>query len=256
MIESFHIIQLCWVPHARWWGGCLSSLLPVDFIPSTPYHLFWDWNLESFFECLETCSHQWQVLLPLTVFGNTSMSPDRWILSSVWPQHSYSHLLVFTLLPWFPFSLSVGDLASVNSIHQWPVIRGWNTMFNLDTSIHIVGHVLVADCVEDFPDWSHFWHATSLIVPVFMRFQLLWLDSSVCQIFLAITEILTHYISSNFMEIMILYISSSWRFSYIYILHDDDHICHIVSCLFMAIVLLCIRAAICICSYMKSCIIV
>ena len=39
-------------------------------------------------------------------------------------------------------------------------------MFNLDTSIHIVGHVLVADCVEDLLDWWHFIYATSLIVPV------------------------------------------------------------------------------------------
>ena len=45
-------------------------------------------------------------------------------------------------------------------------------MFDLDTSIHIVGHVLVAVCVEDFPDWWQLLYATSLIVPVFMRFQL------------------------------------------------------------------------------------
>ena len=74
-------------------------------------------GIYSHFECLETCSHQWQVLSPSTFFGNTSMSPDRWILSSVRPQHIYLHLLVCTLVPWFPFSLSVGDLASVNSIH-------------------------------------------------------------------------------------------------------------------------------------------
>ena len=29
-------------------GGCLNALLPVDFIPSTSDHLFWDWSLESF----------------------------------------------------------------------------------------------------------------------------------------------------------------------------------------------------------------
>ena len=29
-------------------GGCLNSILPVDFIPLTSDHLFWDWNLESF----------------------------------------------------------------------------------------------------------------------------------------------------------------------------------------------------------------
>ena len=33
----------CWMM-----GECLNSLLPVDFIPSTSDHLFWDWSLESF----------------------------------------------------------------------------------------------------------------------------------------------------------------------------------------------------------------
>ena len=28
-------------------GGCLIALLPANFIPSTWYHLLWDWNLES-----------------------------------------------------------------------------------------------------------------------------------------------------------------------------------------------------------------
>ena len=45
-------------------------------------------------------------------------------------------------------------------------------MFDLDTSIHIVGHVLVAVCVEDLLDWWHIIYDASLIVPVFMRFQL------------------------------------------------------------------------------------
>ena len=46
-------------------------------------------------------------------------------------------------------------------------------MFDLDTYIHIVGLVLVAVCVEDLLDWGHLLYATSLIVRVFMRFQLL-----------------------------------------------------------------------------------
>ena len=29
------------------------------------------------------------------------------------------------------------------------------TMFDVDTFIHIVGHVLVAVCVEDLPNWRH-----------------------------------------------------------------------------------------------------
>ena len=45
-------------------------------------------------------------------------------------------------------------------------------MFDLDTFIHIVGHVLIAVCVEEFLDWWHFIYAISLIVQVFMRFQL------------------------------------------------------------------------------------
>ena len=48
-------------------GGCLNAPLPADFIPLTSDHLFWDRNLKSFFECLETCSHQWQVLSPSIV---------------------------------------------------------------------------------------------------------------------------------------------------------------------------------------------
>ena len=101
-------------------------------------------------------------------------------------------------------------------------------MFDLDTSIHIVGHVLVVVCVEYLLDWWHLLYATSLIMPVFMRFHLSWLDSSICQIFPAILEILIHYISSAFMEIMILCISSSWIFWSIYIVRGDEHTCHIL----------------------------
>ena len=39
-------------------------------------------------------------------------------------------------------------------------------------------------------------------------------------------EILIHCISSAIMEIMILCISSSWRF-WLYIVHGDDHLCHL-----------------------------
>ena len=148
--------------------------------------------------------------------GSLAMEIHQWPLiegsSQVFKLNIYSHLLVFTLVPWFPFSLSVGDLASVNGIHQWPVIRRWTTMFDLDTSIHIVGNVLISVCVEDLPDWWHILYAASLIVHVFMRFQLSWLDSSICQMFPTIMEILIHYISLSFMEIMILRIYSSWIF--------------------------------------------
>ena len=192
--------------------GCLNALLPSDFIPLTSDHLFWDRNLESFLSALRLVVMSGRFYRHRQFYGNTSMSPDRWILSSVWPQHIYSHFLVCTLVPWFPFSLLVGDLTSVNGIHQWPVIRRWTTMFDLDTSIHIVGLVLVVVCVEDLPYWWHLIYATSLIMPVFMRFQLSWLYSSLCQTFLAIMEILIYCISSVIMEIMVICISSSWRF--------------------------------------------
>ena len=169
-------------------------------------------GIKSPFECLETCSHQWQVLLPSAVFGNTSMPRDRWILSSVRPQHIYSHLLLCTLVPWFPFSLLVGDLASVNGIHQWPIIRRWTTMFDLDTSIHILGHVLIVVCVEELPDWWHLLYATSFIVPIFMRFHLSWLDSSICQTFPATMEILS-----------VIYLQPLWRsWSFVYLHHGDS----------------------------------
>ena len=98
-------------------------------------------------------------------------------------------------------------------------------MFDLNTVIHIVGHVLVVVYVEDFPDWWHSTYDTSLIMPVFMRFQLSWFDSSVCQISSTIMEILIHCISSASMEILILCISSSWRFwSIIYCTWQWPHI--------------------------------
>ena len=82
---------------------------------------------------------------------------------------------------------------------------------------HLYSHsrtCTIEDCVEDLLDWWNFIYATSLIVPVFMRFQLSWLDSSVCQIFPAI------------MEIMVLCISSSWRsWSYVSLHHGDYDLC-------------------------------
>ena len=102
----------------------------------------------------------------------------------------------------------------------------------------------------------HFIYATSLIVPVFMRFQLSWLDSSICQTFLVIMEILIHCISSAIMEITILCISSSWRFWSMYIVRGDDHLCdilyHAYSCPLYSYVS---GTAICVCTYMQSCII-
>ena len=80
-------------------GGCLNSLLPANFIPSTSDHLFWDWNLEPFLSSLRLAVISGRFSCHRQFFRNTSMSPDRWILSSVRPQHIYSHLLVCTLVP-------------------------------------------------------------------------------------------------------------------------------------------------------------
>ena len=141
-----------------------------------------------------------------------------------------------------PIFISMGDLASVNGIHQWPVIRWWTTMFDLDTSIHTVGHDLVAVCVEYFLYWWHLLYATSLIMPVFMRFHLLWRDSSICQIFPATMEILIYFISSAILEIMVLlYIFIMEILIYVYCTWRWPHMWFHVLCLFMAIVLLCIR---------------
>ena len=130
-------------------------------------------------------------------------------------------------------------------------------MFELDTYIHIVRHVLIAVRVEYLPDWWHFMYATSLIVPVFMRFQLSWLNFSICQMFLAIMEILIYYISLAFMEIMILCISSSWRFRSMYIVRGDDHLCDILYHAYSwPLYSYVSRTTRCICSYVQSCIIV
>ena len=117
-------------------------------------------------------------------------------------------------------------------------------MFDLDTFIHIVRHVLVAVCVEDFPAWWHSTYANSLIMLMFMRFQLSWFDSSVYQISSSTMEILILCISSCFMEILIRCISSSTLDILIYcILYMvmTAHVRFCISCLFMAIVLLCIQ---------------
>ena len=156
---------------------------------------------------------------------------------------------IFTLfrlhyVPWFPFSLSVGDVMFVNGIHEWPVFRWCTTMFDLDTSIRIVGHVLVSIHVEHLLAWWHSIYATSLIVLVFMRFQLSWFDSSVYQISSATMEILIHCISWTIMEVLIYCISSSTLAILIYcilyvVMTTHDSFC--ISCLFMAIVVLCIQ---------------
>ena len=105
----------------------------------------------------------------------------------------------------------MGDLVSINDIHQLPVIRQWTTMFDLNTSIHIVGLVIVAVCVEDLPDWWHPLYALLDRASVH-EISALVICSSICQTFPATMETLIGYISSAFVEIIVLFISSSWRF--------------------------------------------
>ena len=100
-------------------------------------------------------------------------------------------------------------------------VRPWHIYSHSRTCTH-------SSSCKDLPVWWHSMYATSLIVLVFMRLLPSWLDSSICQTFPAIREILIHCISSAIMEIMILCISSSWIFWSMYILHGDDHLCHIL----------------------------
>ena len=117
-------------------------------------------------------------------------------------------------VPWFPFSLSVGDLASVNGIHQWPIIKWWTTMFDLDTSIHIVWHVLIVVYIEYLWDWWHSTYATSFIVQVFLRCHLSWPNSNI------LSDIFIHY--------------GDLVHCTLYVVMTTHDIC--ISCLFMGIV--------------------
>ena len=74
-----------------------------------------------------------------------------------------------------------------------------------------------------------------------MGFQLSWLDSSLCQIFPATMEILIYYIFSHYGDHGPLYIFIMEILIYVYCIWWWPLMWHLVSCLFMAIVLLCIR---------------
>ena len=113
---------------------------------------------------------------------------------------------------------------------------------------HLYSHSRTCTCIglcRTLSIMVHFWYATSLIMSVFMRFQLSWLNSSVCQI------------SSAFMEILVICISSSWRFWSIYIVRGDDHTCHILYHAYSwPLYSYVSRTAISTCSYVQSLIIV
>ena len=65
----------------------------------------------------------------------------------------------------------VGCLASINSIHQWPVIKLCLFVFELNTCIHVLGHVPSSICVEDLILWCHSIYATTLIMMIPMGFH-------------------------------------------------------------------------------------
>ena len=101
-------------------------------------------------------------------------------------------------------------------------------MFNLGTSIRIVGHVLIAVCIEDLPDWWRLLYATSLSMPVHEI-------SSLVTWFQYMLEISSYYGDHDplyifIMDIMI-YVYCTWQWPLMW---------YYVSCLFIAIVLLCI----------------
>ena len=85
-----------------------------------------------------------------------------------------------------------------------------------------MGHVLVAVCVEDLRVWWHSIYYTSLIVTIFMIFQFS------CHISV---YLLMYHLSSFSMETILHYI--------LYVVMTTHDIC--LLCLFMAIVLICIR---------------
>ena len=106
-------------------------------------------------------------------------------------------------LPWFPLSLSMGYLVFVNDVHRWPVIRRWTIMFDFDTFIRVMGHVLVAVCIEYLRDW---WHSTFFMIPPWSC-QYLWDVISHDQI------LVYYHISSSTMDI--LFISYfTWRWTH------------------------------------------
>ena len=81
--------------------------------------------------------------------------------------------------------------------------------------------------------------------------------SSISQIFPATMETLICYISSAFVDIIVLCIYSSWRFWSMYIVRGDDHICSIMFHAYSWPLYSYVSGtAICICSYMQSCIMV
>ena len=124
----------------------------------------------------------------------------------------------------------MGDLTSINGIHQWPIIRQWTTMYNLDTSIHIVGHVLIVVCVEDLPNWcisymlppwscqcSWDFRSHDLILVYTRYLQLLWRSWSIV------------YLQPLWRSWSVVYLHPLWRFwSIVYCMWPWPHMSHFV----------------------------
>ena len=84
--------------------------------------------------------------------------------------------------------------------------------------IRMMGHVPVVVCIEYLRAWWHFIYATSLIVPIFMRYHLSWPDSSILSDIFIHYGYLVHYISYMAMTTCdICYYAYSWPlYSYVY----------------------------------------
>ena len=109
------------------------------------------------------------------------------------------------------------------------VIRRWTTMFDLDTSIHIVGHVLVAICVEYFLDWWYFLYATS------WSCQCSWDFNS-----RDLIPVYVRYFQPLVRSWSIIYLHPLWRScSVVYLHHGDSDLCiwyvamttYVISCI-------------------------
>ena len=98
------------------------------------------------------------------------MSPDRWILQLLYLNTSIPNFLVH-LVPWHPFSSSVGYLMSINGRSQWLVSIRCFIMFDLNTFIHMMGHVPSMISVEYLRLWSHSIYDTTSIATKPMGFQ-------------------------------------------------------------------------------------
>ena len=121
---------------------CINYLLLMYLFLSTPnHHLGTPVSTLDLAVISGRIPHKWK-----WVYTN-----DPWLFdsTSVRLQNIYSHWSVFTQVPWSPASLSVGLLASINGIHQWPVIRWCFIMLNIDSFIHMIYTRTIFGLFED-----------------------------------------------------------------------------------------------------------